>query len=72
METIADNMDKFVMTEDDALRIFRSIRWANGIYCPKCKSFHVHGKGVRGKSARYQCPKCGNNFSDFTDTPFVI
>ena len=70
METIADNMDKFAMDEDDALRIFRSIRWANGVYCPKCKSFHIHDKGVRGKSARYQCPKCGNNFSDFTDTPF--
>lgn len=25
---------------------------------------------MRGKSGRYQCPKCGNNFSDFTDTPF--
>jgi transposase-like protein len=70
METIVNNMDKFVMDEDYALRLFKGIRWVNGVYCPKCKSFHVHSKGSRGSSTRYQCPSCGNNFSDFTDTPF--
>lgn len=58
------------MNKFDVLKIFRSIRWTNRVYCPRCNSFHVHSKGVWGKSTRYQCPECGNNFSDFTDTPF--
>ncbi|MDR0911142.1 MAG: hypothetical protein LBM96_00900, partial [Methanobrevibacter sp.] len=24
------------------MNIFRSIRWANGVFCPKCKSFSIH------------------------------
>jgi transposase-like protein len=70
METIAENMSKFTMAEEDALRIFRGIRWANSVYCPKCHSFHIHTKGARKNSIRYRCAKCKNNFSDFTDSPF--
>ena len=40
------------MDEKDVLKIFKSIQWANSVYCPKCKSFHVHDKGIRGKSTR--------------------
>lgn len=70
METIASNMDKFAMDENDALRIFRSIRWANGVYCPKCKSFEIKKKGKQGRVNRYACKSCENNFSDFSDTIF--
>jgi hypothetical protein len=52
METISENMDKFVMAEEDVLRIFRGIRWVNGVYCPKCHFFHIYSKGVRKNSAR--------------------
>ena len=72
METIVDNMDKFVIAEEDAIKILRSIRWADGVYCPKCKSFeHVVSRGKQGKfkkSNRYTCTNCNNNFSDFTNT----
>ena len=65
METIVDNLDKFVINEDYAMKIFRSVRWANGIYCPKCKSFdHVVSRGSRGKTSRYSCTSCGRNFND--------
>ena len=49
---------------------FRKIRWAEGVYCPKCRSFHVEKRGPQGRIHRYQCKKCGNNFNDFTNTPF--
>jgi len=71
METIANNMDKFVINEKDAMKIFRSIRWVDGVYCPKCKSFEgIVSRGKQGKSNsnKYTCTKCNNNFSDFTNT----
>ena len=62
-------MDKFVIDEKDAMKIFRSVRWADGVYCPECKSFdHIISRGTQGKSQRYTCTKCNNNFSDFTNT----
>ena len=70
MITIVNNMDKFVMPEDFALALFRSIRWANGVYCPKCKSFTIQSRGEQNNSHRYSCTNCKNNFSDFTDTHF--
>jgi transposase-like protein len=70
MFTIANNMDKFVMPEEFALKIFRSIRWADGVHCPECKSFKIHNRGQQSDSYRYSCNECGSNFSDFTNTPF--
>lgn len=70
METIYNNLDKMIMNENDAMNIFRSIRWANGVFCPKCKSFSIHHRGNHGHSLKYSCKKCNNNFSDFTDTLF--
>jgi transposase-like protein len=72
METIVDNLDQFVINEDYAMKIFWSVRWADGVYCPKCKSFeHIVKRGVRGKANRYSCTSCGNNFNDFSNTPFA-
>jgi transposase-like protein len=70
MFNIASNMDKFLMPEHFALMIFRSVRWADGVYCPKCKSFKIQNRGQQSDSNRYSCVNCGNNFSDFTNTPF--
>ncbi|MDR2967500.1 MAG: transposase [Methanobacteriaceae archaeon] len=70
MDDIVDNKDKFFLKEEDALRIFRSIRWADGVYCPKCKSFNIYNRGIQGNSNKYSCNECENNFSDFTNTPF--
>ena len=65
-------MDKFVINEEYAMKIFRSVRWADGIYCPECRSFdHVVNRGSRGKTNRYTCTSCGKNFNDFTNTPFA-
>jgi len=63
-------MDKFSLREEDALRIFRSVRWADGVYCPECKSFDIYSRGSQSNSHRYSCNDCKNNFSDFTNTPF--
>lgn len=70
MKTILNCMDRMVLSEDEALEIFRGIRWADGVYCPKCKSFNINNRGKQGNSHRYSCTDCGNNFSDFTNTPF--
>ena len=31
-----------VTDDEQAIKIFRCIRWASGIYCPKCKSFEKY------------------------------
>ena len=56
--------------EEYSINFFRKIRWAEGIYCPKCKSTHAEKRGPQGRIHRYQCKKCGNNFNDFTNTIF--
>lgn len=62
--------DLFIPDEEKAIDIFRSIRWPNGVYCPKCKSFEVYKRGKRGRIHRYSCKSCGSNFNDFSDTIF--
>ena len=56
--------------ENFTMDVFRNIRWANGVYCPKCKSFEVKKKGKQECVNRYSCKSCENNFSDFSDTIF--
>ena len=74
MWSITNNMDKFVIDEEYAMKIFRHIRWTNGVYCPKCKSFDIYNRGMQKGSNkqpnRYSCNSCGSNFNDFTDTLF--
>ena len=56
--------------EDYSINFFKMIRWAEGVYCPDCKSSHIEKRGPQGRIHRYQCKKCENNFSDFTNTIF--
>ena len=56
--------------EEHSIKIFRTIRWPEGVYCPKCHSLHIEKRGPQGRIHRYQCKKCNNNFSDFTNTIF--
>jgi len=75
MCTISDNRDKFVINEEYAMKIFRHIRWSNGVYCPKCNSTDVYNRGEQlGKHKqpnKYSCNNCGSNFNDFTGTLFA-
>ena len=32
------------------MNVFRNIRWTNGVYCPKCKSFKIIYSGTQGRS----------------------
>lgn len=50
---------------------FRQIRWSDGVYCPRCESFKIYKREFKGKTRRYSCNNCGNNFSDFTGTIFA-
>ncbi|KZX16415.1 transposase [Methanobrevibacter curvatus] len=56
--------------EEHSIELFRKIRWSEGVYCPKCHSFHVEKRGPQGRIHRYQCKDCNTNFSDFTNTIF--
>ena len=53
-----------------AMAFFRSVRWVNGVYCPKCKSYKVNNRGSQGRTRRYVCKDCGANFNDFSGTIF--
>jgi transposase-like protein len=61
----------FIPDEKQIMKIFRQIRWADGVYCPQCKSFKVQKRGKEGKTRRYSCNTCGLNFSDLTGTIFA-
>lgn len=59
--------------------VFRSIRWADGVYCPHCKSFNISKKGYTYKYyskdsyikiRRYRCKDCHKTFNDFANTLF--
>ena len=63
-------MDVNIPDEKYSIDLFRKIRWPEGVYCPKCHSFHVEKRGPQGRIHRYKCKKCGNNFNDFTNTIF--
>ena len=64
------NPDIEVPDEKRAMAFFRSIRWVNGVYCPKCKSYNINNRGIQGRTRRYSCKDCGSNFNDFTGTFF--
>jgi len=58
------------MTEDQAREILESIRWANGIVCPKCGSdkgaYKLTPKGGTKTKVRkgvYKCKACRNQFT---------
>ena len=53
-----------------AMAFFRSVRWVNGVYCPKCKSYNINSRGNQGRTRRYVCKDCGANFNDFSGTIF--
>ena len=64
------NPDIEVPDEKVAMAFFRSIRWVNGVYCPKCKSYNINNRGIQGRTRRYSCKDCRSNFNDFTGTFF--
>ena len=65
------SMGFFIPDEKRCIELFRHVRWGSGVYCPSCKSFSVQKRGIEGKTRRYSCNTCGNNFSDFTGTIFA-
>ena len=63
--------DLCIPDEERAMEVFRSIRWSDGVHCPKCNSLSIQKRGVQGKAKRYSCNNCGSNFSDLTGTIFA-
>jgi len=63
--------DLCIPDEDRAMEIFRGLRWADGVHCPRCNSLSIQNRGFQGKSKRYSCNNCGSNFSDLTGTIFA-
>ncbi len=49
--------------------LFRTVRWAHGVFCPHCKNSPVikHGR-YRKHLWRYLCKDCCRTFNDKTDT----
>lgn len=53
-------------------RIFRQIRWADGIVCPHCHSANVSTSGNYQRFLRrHHCHDCGRHFNDKTGTIFA-
>jgi transposase-like protein len=72
METIINNMDKFVIDEQSAMEIYRSVRWLNIVFCPYCGSYEIYNRGYQDEYIRRcSCKSCGKNFNDFTKTLFA-
>jgi transposase-like protein len=71
MEEVNLIKELFVPDEERAFEAFRNMRWPDGVYCPRCKSYNLQKRGTRSGSQRYSCNKCGLNFSDLTGTIFA-
>jgi len=61
----------FIPDEKKAFEIFRSMRWPEGVYCPRCKSKKLQKRGIQSRSQKYSCNSCGLNFVDLTGTIFA-
>ncbi|NYB52645.1 MAG: transposase [Methanobacteriaceae archaeon] len=48
-------LELFIPDEEKALDVFRHIRWAEGVYCPECKSNEIYKRGyvINKKVRRY-------------------
>ncbi|MEM3587884.1 MAG: transposase [Candidatus Jordarchaeaceae archaeon] len=58
-------------SEETCSKLFREIRWRDGIRCPRCGSTRLKGHGNYGEGLkRYRCKTCGRTFNDKTGTPF--
>lgn len=66
----------FVPDDGTAIEYIRSLRWADGVYCPRCRSFKIIKQGTQGKTSRqsqirrYKCKNCELKFNDLTGTIF--
>jgi len=68
-------LELFIPAENKASKIFRSIRWADSVYYPECKSFDIYKRGFtdeRKITRRYSCNNCVKDFTDFAGTIFAI
>ena len=43
------NHANMLSSEETCMNMFRSIRWPNGVYCPKCQSYKIHNRGTSFK-----------------------
>jgi len=59
-----------LLTEKECLRIFRFVRWSDGVYCPICGSRWLKKNGHYKGYQRYLCKVCGGSFNDKTGTVF--
>ena len=51
----------------------RQLRWSQGVYCPRCGSFHISKRGKHNKHPerqRYDCKGCLRDFDDLTLSVF--
>ncbi|MGC9069592.1 MAG: transposase [Thermoprotei archaeon] len=54
-------------SEEACSKLFRTIRWQNGIHCPRCGSRIIKGHGDYGYGLkRYMCKTCKRTFNDKT------
>ena len=63
------------LTEDDCFRLLRSLRWKDGVSCPRCHGDHIgrslaHPLSTHPPAQRYLCLKCHYHFNDIAGTIF--
>ena len=67
----------FVPDDGTSIEFLRDLRWEDGVYCPRCRSFKITKQGRQGKTRRqsqirrYKCKKCKLKFNDLTGTIFA-
>ncbi len=59
-----------LIDEKKCYEVFRSIRWPEGIRCPKCSSPHFWIDYDEAPKQQYKCIQCSQWWTDFTGTLF--
>lgn len=57
--------------EESLYKFIRSIRWKNGVHCPRCGSKKIRKHNGQEICNRYYCRDCRKTFNDLTKTIFA-
>lgn len=71
-ESVEFEPDDFLPSERKSMKVFRKLRWKDGVKCPRCKSENTvkFGSGTKDHVQRYRCNSCDRYFNDLTGSIF--
>jgi len=64
-----NKLTKLLDSEEKCLDFVRKKQWPKKIFCLKCKNYNLSIYNGKTLIKKYRCSRCGNIFSDISNTP---